>query len=160
MTAYHADREQGDFPSCPGEPRLGDLIELEDVFTVAAPCATPPAPDDPEAPVPVIVPVDTDDDGTHDTCVDLLITSGIEPCGLSEFAVEGGEPIPLYCGTPRAIEAECSPGQFPFDSNDDGIADTCVGPGPGPESPAGPNIEPEADLPSDAGQLTEPDAEF
>ncbi|MCY3911183.1 MAG: transglycosylase domain-containing protein [bacterium] len=160
MTAYHADLEQVDFPGCPGEPRLGDLIELEDVFTVGVPCATPPVPEDPEAPVPVIVPVDTDDDGTHDTCVDLLITRGIEPCGLSEFAEEGGEPIPLYCGTPTAIEAECSEGQFPLDSNDDGVVDTCVSPGPGPDSPADPSIEPEADLPSDAGQLTEPDAEF
>ena len=158
MTSYHEGREVVDFPGCPGEPRLGDLIELEDVFTVGTPCAAPPTPEDPEAPVPMIVAVDTDDDGTHDTCVDLLTTGGIEPCGLSEFAVEGGEPIPLYCGTPLPIEAECPEGQFPLDSNNDGIADTCVGPGLAPGSPTDPSLDPEGDLPDDAGQLAESDA--
>lgn len=164
MTTYHADLEQVDFPSCPGEPRLGDLIELEDVFTVGVPCTTPPPSDDPETPVPVIVPVDTDDDGTHDTCVDLLTTSGIVPCGLSEFAVEGGEPIPLYCGTPTAVEAECAPGQFPLDSNDDGIADTCVGEGIGADLPADDGVEPESDVgpepvnDPDPGTVSDPEA--
>ncbi|MCY4194223.1 MAG: transglycosylase domain-containing protein [bacterium] len=127
MTAYHADRVPVDFPGCPGEPRLGDLIELEDVFTVGVPCDTPIAPEDPEAVVPVIVPVDTDGDGIHDACADLLATTGLAPCGFSEFAVEGGDPIPLYCGTPQSVEAVCPGGQFPLDSDDDGIADTCVG---------------------------------
>ena len=135
MTAYHAGLEQVDFPSCPGEPRLGDLIELEDVFTVGIPCATPIAPEDPGVIVPIIVPVDTDGDGTHDACVDLLVTAGVEPCGLSEFAVEGGEPIPLYCGTPTPIEVACSDGQLPLDSNDDGVADACVGSGSGTGTP-------------------------
>ena len=141
MTSYHEGLEVVDFPGCPGEPRLSDLIELEDVFTVGVPCATPPAPEDPEAPVPVIVPVDTDDDGAYDTCVDLLTTRGIEPCGLSEFAVEGGEPIPLYCGTPLPIEAECPEGQFPLDSNNDGVADICVGPGSGSDVPGDDGVE-------------------
>ena len=145
MTAYHAGLEQVDFPSCPGEPRLGDLIELEDVFTVGIPCVTPIAPEDPEVIVPIIVPVDTDGDGTHDACVDLLVTAGVEPCGLSEFAVEGGEPIPLYCGTPTPIEVVCSDGQLPLDSNDDGVADACVGSGSGPEAPG------DADAPQDPG---------
>jgi len=141
MTAYHADLEPVDFPRCPGEPRLGDLVELEDVFTVGVPCPTPIAPEDPEVVVPVIVPVDTDGDGVHDACADLLVTAGLAPCGLSEFAVEGGEPIPLYCGTPAPIEAVCPDGRFPLDSNDDGVADTCVGRSPeasGPEIPAEP----------------------
>ena len=86
-------------------------------------------------------PVDTDDDGAYDTCVDLLTTRGIEPCGLSEFAVEGGEPIPLYCGTPLPIEAECPEGQFPLDSNNDGVADICVGPGSGSDVPGDDGVE-------------------
>ena len=151
MTAYHADLEQVDFPSCPGEPRLGDLVELEDVFTVGIPCATPIAPEDPEVIVPIIVPVDTDGDGTHDACVDLLVTAGVEHCGFSEFAVEGGEPIPLYCGTPTPIEVVCPDGQFPLDSDDDGVADTCVGPGAGSEPPA------EVGAPADPG--SSPDVE-
>lgn len=145
MTSYHEGREVVGFPNCPGEPRLSDLIELEDVFTVGVPCATPLAPEDPEVIVPIIVPVDTDDDGIHDACVDLLTTEGVEPCGFSEFAVEGGEPIPLYCGTPSPIEVECLDGQFPLDSDDDGVADTCVGPGSDSESPADSSVDPEAD---------------
>ena len=139
MTSYHEGLEVVEFPSCPLEPRISELIELEDVFTVGVPCATPSAPGDGGAPVPVIVPVDTDDDGTHDTCVNLLTTGGVEPCGLSEFAVEGGEPIPLYCGTPSPIEVECPDGQFPLDSDDDGVADTCVGPVSGSGSPGDPD---------------------
>ena len=149
MASYHEGLEAVDFPSCPGETRISHLIELEDVFTVGVPCATPPAPVDGEAPVPVIVAVDTDDDGTHDTCVNLLATEGIEPCGFSEFAVEGGEPIPLYCGTPSPIEVECLEGQFPLDSDDDGVADTCVGPGSGSGSPGDSDLDVEAGL--DAG---------
>ncbi len=160
MTAYHADLEQVDFPSCPGEPRLGDLVELEDVFTVGIPCATPIAPEDPEVIVPIIVPVDTDGDGTHDACVDLLVTAGVEPCGFSEFAVEGGEPIPLYCGTPTPIEVVCPDGQFPLDSDDDGVADTCVGPGAGSEPPAevGPDAETDSVDGPVSGTVTDPEA--
>lgn len=159
MTSYHEGLEVVDFPGCPREPRISELIELEDVFTVGVPCATPLLPEDPSVVVPIIVPVDTDGDGTHDACVDLLITEGVEPCGFSEFAVEGGDPIPLYCGTPSPIEVECLEGQFPLDSDDDGVADTCVGQGTGTDLPADSSIEPEADLPADAGQLTEPDVE-
>ena len=153
MTSYHEGLEVVEFPSCPNELRISELIELEDVFTVGVPCATPPAPVDGGAPLPVIVPVDTDDDGTHDTCVNLLTTGGIEPCGLSEFAVEGGEPIPLYCGTPSPIEVDCSDGQFPLDSDDDGVADTCVGPGPGSDSPSDPDsgVDPDPDPDPDPG---------
>lgn len=144
MASYHEGREAVDFPRCPGEPRLGDLIELEDVFTVGIPCATPLPPEDPEVVVPIIVAVDTDDDGTHDACVDLLVTEGVEPCGFSEFVTEDGVPIPLYCGTPSPIEVECADGQFPLDSDDDGIADTCVGPGTGADAPADPDADPGA----------------
>ncbi|WP_419926655.1 transglycosylase domain-containing protein [Candidatus Poriferisocius sp.] len=159
MTSYHEGRAVVDFPNCPGEPRLSDLIELEDVFTVGVPCATPLAPEDPEVIVPVIVPVDTDDDGTHDTCVDLLITVGVEPCGFSEFAVEGGEPIPLYCGTPSSIEVECPDGQFPFDADDDGIVDTCVGSVAGSESPAEPGAPAEPGSSPDVEDAAEPSIE-
>lgn len=160
MTAYHADLEQVGFPGCPGEPRLGDLVELEDVFTVGIPCATPIAPEDPEVIVPIIVPVDTDGDGTHDACVDLLVTAGVEPCGFSEFAVEGGEPIPLYCGNPTPIEVVCPDGQFPLDSNDDGVADTCVGPSAGPEPPGdvGPDAETDSVDGPVSGTVTDPEA--
>ena len=159
MTSYHADLEVVDFPNCPGEPRLSDLIELEDVFTVDVPCATPLEPDDPEVIVPIIVPVDTDGDGTHDACVDLLVTEGVEPCGFSEFAVEGGEPIPLYCGTPSPIEVECLEGQFPLDSNDDGVADTCVGPGTGSGLPADDGVEPDSAVDPEAESPSEPSIE-
>ena len=153
MTSYHEGLEVVEFPGCPSELRISELIELEDVFTVGVPCATPPAPVDGGAPVPVIVPVDTDDDGTHDTCVNLLTTGGIELCGLSEFAVEGGEPIPLYCGTPSPIEVECSDGQFPLDSDDDGVADTCVGAGPGSGSP----VDPDPDSGVDPDSIASPE---
>ena len=147
MTSYHEGLEAVDFPRCPGEPRLGDLIDLDDVFTVDTPCEAPPpvapGPDGEAPPVPVMVPVDSDDDGVHDTCVNLLATEGIEPCGPSEFATEDGEPIPLYCGTPSPIEAECADGQFPLDSDDDGIVDTCVGPGTGTDTPADPDADPD-----------------
>ncbi|MDE0117569.1 MAG: transglycosylase domain-containing protein [bacterium] len=162
MTSYHEGLEPVDFPNCPGEPRISDLIELEDVFTVGVPCATPLAPEDPEVVVPIIVAVDTDDDGAHDACVDLLITEGVEPCGFSEFAVEGGDPIPLFCGTPAPIEAECLEGQFPLDSNDDGVADACVGAGAGSDPPAGGSSEqvnavaPEAESPSEPAPSIEP----
>lgn len=159
MTSYHDGLEVVDFPNCPGEPRISDLIELEDVFTVGVPCATPLEPEDPEVIVPIIVPVDTDDDGTHDACVDLLITEGVEPCGFSEFAVEGGEPIPLFCGTPTPIEAECLEGQFPLDSNDDGFADTCVGPGSAPDSPSDDAEDAEPGVEADPEETSEPNIE-
>ncbi len=159
MTSYHEGLEVVDFPNCPGEPRISDLIELEDVFTVGVPCATPLEPEDPEIIVPIIVPVDTDDDGTHDACVDLLVTEGVEPCGFSEFAVEGGEPIPLFCGTPRPIEVDCQAGQFPLDSNDDGVADTCVGPGSASGSPAEDGVEPDSAVDPEAESPSEPNIE-
>ena len=159
MTSYHEGLEVVDFPNCPGEPRISELIELEDVFTVGVPCATPLEPEDPEVIVPIIVPVDTDDDGTHDACVDLLITEGVEPCGFSEFAVEGGDPIPLFCGTPTPIEVECVEGQFPLDSNDDGFADTCVGPGSAPGSPADAAEEAESGVEADPEESSEPSIE-
>lgn len=158
MTSYHEGLEVVEFPNCPGEPRLGDLIELEDVFTVGVPCATPLQPEDPEVIVPIIVAVDTDNDGTHDACVDLLVTEGVEPCGFSEFAVEGGEPIPLFCGTPLPIEAECLEGQFPLDSDDDGVADTCVGPGPDSGLPVEDGVEPDPVDGPDPGTVSDPEA--
>lgn len=160
MTSHHEGLEVVDFPNCPNELRISELIELEDVFTVGVPCATPLEPEDPEVIVPIIVPVDTDDDGTHDACVDLLVTEGVEPCGFSEFAVEGGEPIPLYCGTPTPIEVECLDGQFPLDSNDDGVADTCVGPGSGSDSPddSGSEVGPESGDGPDPAPATDAEA--
>ncbi len=150
MAAYHAGLGEVGFPRCPGETRLAELIELEDVYTVGVPCATPIAPEDPAVVVPIIVAVDTDDDGAHDTCVDLLVTEGVAPCGFSEFAVEGGEPIPLFCGTPTPIEAECGEGQFPLDSDDDGVADTCVNRGSGPGHPDDDGVVPDSDLAPDS----------
>lgn len=159
MASYHEGLEAVEFPNCPGEPRLSDLIELEDVFTVGVPCPTPLEPEDPEVIVPIIVPVDTDGDGTHDACVDLLVTEGVEPCGFSEFAVEGGEPIPLFCGTPLPIEVECLDGQFPLDSNDDGVADTCVGPGSGSDLPTDDEVVPDAGVDGpDPGTVSESEA--
>ena len=160
MTSHHEGLEVVDFPNCPNELRISELIELEDVFTVGVPCATPLEPEDPEVIVPIIVPVDTDDDGTHDACVDLLVTEGVEPCGFSEFAVEGGEPIPLYCGTPTPIEVECLDGQFPLDSNDDGVADTCVGPGSGTLPPDDPVSDggPESVDGAEPATATDPEA--
>ena len=154
MTDYHQGRESVDFPGCPGEPRLSELIELEDVFTVGTPCEAPPT-DQPVgaedgAPTPVLVPVDTDGDGAHDTCVNPATTGGIEPCGLSEFAEEGGEPFPLYCGTPSPIEVECPDGQIPLDADDDGIADTCVGTASPPVTPSEED-DPEINPAPDAG---------
>ena len=165
MTSYHEGLEVVEFPGCPREPRISDLIELEDVFTVGVPCATPLAPEDPEVIVPIIVAVDTDGDGTHDACVDLLVTEGVESCGFSEFAVEGGEPIPLFCGTPSPIAVECLEGQFPLDSNDDGVADTCVGPGSGSDLPPGDELNPDAGVEPetavdgpDPGTVSDPEA--
>ena len=162
MTSYHQDMAVVDFSNCPGEPRASQMIDLDDVFTVESPCEAPaaapaPGPDGLEAPAPVMVPVDIDDDGTHDTCVNLLATAGIEPCGPSEFATEDGEPITLYCGTPSPIEVECPDGQLPLDSNDDGVADTCVGPAPGADPEADPSGGAEADPGADPAD--DPDAD-
>ncbi len=159
MTGFHQGRDVVDFPRCPSEPRTGDLIELEGVFTVGAPCEAPAAADAPEpdvdgdsVPAAITVPVDTDDDGIHDVCVNPGISAGIEPCGPSEFVTEDGDPVTLYCGTPSAIEVQCPDGRFPLDSDDDGIADTCVGPSPGPDpttdSPTGPDSGGVSDFPT------------
>ncbi len=114
MTSYHQELPVVDFQTCPSEPRLSRMIELEDVFTVGHPCPAPeaqePTPGGEPPPEVVMVPVDTDEDEAYDTCVNLLITGGIEPCGLSEFADAEGEPIELYCGTPGPIE-ESAPAQ-------------------------------------------------
>ncbi|MYI30319.1 MAG: hypothetical protein F4119_03015 [Acidimicrobiia bacterium] len=124
MNDYHEIREPAMFSGCPSETRLGDIVRLDNVFTVGHPCAdlldqvgakqqgrasgddaANAATGNAEDITSQIVPVDTDEDGFQDTCVSLLTTGGLEPCGLSEFATEEGIPWELYCDAPAQLGA-------------------------------------------------------